>query len=244
MNSYESLAGCYDSLTLDVPYPDFADYYERLFAADGGEYRMLLDLCCGTGTLSCLLAERGYDMIAADASPDMLMYAREKAAGLSRGEPPLFICQAAAELDLYGTVDAAVSSLDSMNYVPPEDIPEVFDRLRLFIRPGGLLVFDIRTPEFLRSMDGVLSVDETDDVFCLWQGAFDVEIGALVYSMDIFRRDGAVWRRGEEVHTEYAHEPDWLRQTLEKAGFTDVAFRTDGPQGGDGRLFITAKRQQ
>jgi SAM-dependent methyltransferase len=243
MNSYGALAGFYDDLTRDVSYKDFADYYERVFAADGGEYRTLLDLCCGTGTLACLMAGRGYEMIAADASPDMLMQAREKAAGLRRGIPPLLICQGAEALDLYGTVDAAYSSLDSLNYVPPNALSEVFRRLHLFIRPGGLLIFDIRTPEFLRGMDGVVSVDERDDLLCLWRGAFDAEKNALRYGMDIFYRSGDAWRRELEEHIEYAHEPEMLCASLAHAGFQDISLRTDGPQGGAGRLFVIAKRE-
>ena len=163
MSAYDALAPWYDELTRDVDYGRFADFYEALFRADGGEFRLLLDLCCGTGTLALLMASRGYDMIAADASEEMLMSAREKAYA-SGGPAPLFICQRAGELDLYGTVDAAYSSLDSLSYVPFEELRECFRRLRLFIRPGGLFVFDLRTPEFLRSMDGSVSVDETDGV--------------------------------------------------------------------------------
>ena len=137
-------------------------------------------------------------MIGADASADMLMEAMDKAAASGLAVRPLFINQAAGELDLYGTVDAAVSSLDSLNYVPPEELREAFRRLRLFIRPGGLLLFDLRTPGFLRSMDGSVSVDETEDVFCLWRGRFDSELGALRYGMDIFEREGALWRRSGE----------------------------------------------
>ena len=116
--SYGPLAAWYDALTRDVDYAAFADYYERIFSTAGGEMRTLLDLCCGTGTLTCLLAERGYEMIAADASPDMLMQAREKASRLPADRvQPLLLCQSAAELDLYGTVDAAVCSLDGFDYL-------------------------------------------------------------------------------------------------------------------------------
>lgn len=133
MSCYGSLAGYYDKLTGDVPYSKFIEFYEAEFARDGGEFRLLLDLCCGTGTLTCELARRGYEMIAADASVDMLMQAREKSAELPC--PPLFLCQDAAELDLYGTVDAAVCSLDGMNYIAPDALPEVFHRLHPFRPP-------------------------------------------------------------------------------------------------------------
>ena len=240
MSCYSFLAPWYDKLTGDVPYERFADFYEAEFRRDGGEFRLLLDLCCGTGTLTTVLSRRGYEMIAVDSSVEMLMEAQSKSAGLET--PPLFLCQDAAALDLYGTVDAAVCSLDGMNYIPPEDLPEVFRRLWLFVRPGGLLIFDIRTPEFLRSLDGDVFVDEQEDVLCLWRADFEETLPAIIYGMDIFSRQGRLWQRESEEHVEYAHEPAALQALLEQAGFHDVCLRPDCPQGDMGRLFITAIR--
>lgn len=240
MNAYGPLAFWYDRLTLDIPYEAFVDFYEKEFSADGGEFKILLDLCCGTGTLTWLLAERGYEMIAADASPDMLMQAASKAAEVS--VPPLFLCQDASALDLYGTVDAAVCSLDGMNYIPESELPEVFHRLHLFVRPGGLLIFDIKTPEWFKSVDGSVSVDETEDMLCLWRAEFDTEENAICYGMDIFSKSGSLWRRDSEEHIEYAHSPERLAELLEIAGFENVRLCCDCPQSDGGRLFITAKR--
>ena len=240
MSCYRFLAPWYDKLTGDVPYERFADFYEAEFRRNGGEFKLLLDLCCGTGTLTSTLSRRGYEMIAVDSSVEMLMEAQAKSAGLET--PPLFLCQDAAALDLYGTVDAAVCSLDGMNYIPPEDLPEVFRRLRLFVRPGGLLIFDIRTPDFLRSLDGDIFVDEQEDVLCLWRADFEEDLPAIIYGMDIFSRQGRLWQRESEEHVEYAHEPVALRALLEQAGFHDVCLRADCPQGDMGRLFITAIR--
>ena len=240
MNAYGPLAFWYDRLTLDIPYEAFVDFYEKEFSADGGEFKVLLDLCCGTGTLTWLLAERGYEMIAADASPAMLMQAASKAAEVSVA--PLFLCQDASALDLYGTVDAAVCSLDGMNYIPESELPEVFHRLHLFVRPGGLLIFDIKTPEWFRSVDGSVSVDETEDMLCLWRAEFDTEENAICYGMDIFSKSGSLWRRDSEEHIEYAHSPERLAELLEIAGFENVRLCCDCPQSDGGRLFITAKR--
>ena len=242
MNCYGPLAAWYDTLTGDIPYGSFADFYEAEFARDGGEFRLLLDLCCGTGTLTAELCRRGYEMIAADQSEEMLMEAREKAASLSPA--PLFLCQSAQELDLYGTVDAAICSLDGINYLPGGDLGEVFRRLHLFVRPGGLLIFDIKSPESLRALDGSVSVDEDEDLLCLWRADFDEEEGCLVYGMDLFEREGALWRRSGEEHVEYAHTRRQLRRELEEHGFVAVRFVADGPQGEKGRIFVCAKREE
>ena len=242
MNCYGPLAAWYDTLTGDVPYGSFADYYEAGFVRDGGEFRLLLDLCCGTGTLTAELCRRGYEMIAADRSEEMLMEAREKCAALSPA--PLFICQSAQELDLFGTVDAALCSLDGINYLPPSDLGEVFRRLALFIRPGGLLIFDIKSPESLRAMGGSVSVDEDEDLLCLWRADYDREEDCLVYGMDLFEREGELWRRSGEEHLEYAHEPEFLCRELEAHGFAVLGFDTKGPQGELGRVFVTAKRKE
>ena len=241
MSCYGPLASWYDQLTGDVPYEQFANFYEAEFARAGGEFRLLLDLCCGTGTLTWLMAGRGYELIGADASVDMLMQAREK--GLAVKTPPLFLLQDAAELDLYGTVDGAYCSLDGMNYIPPEDLPQVFHRLHLFIRPGGLLIFDLRTPEWLHALDGEVFVDENEDMLCLWRADFDQDLNAVIYGMDIFSRVGELWDRSGEEHIEYAHSPETISKLLSDSGFINIRLRRDGPQGNSGRLFICAERK-
>ncbi len=240
MNCYGPLAAWYDQLTGDVPYAAFADFYEAEFARVGGEFRLLLDLCCGTGTLTAEMARRGYELIGVDASPDMLMQAREKSISLSPA--PLWLCQDAGELDLYGTVDAAYCSLDGMNYLPPTTLPELFHRLRLFVRPGGLVIFDVKSPEWFRSLDGEIFVDEREDLLCLWRADLDEEKQAVVYGMDLFERQGKLWRRSGEEHVEYIHEPEALRVLLADEGFFDIRLIADGPQHEAGRLFLSAVR--
>ena len=236
MISYSALAPWYDALTEDVPYKRFAEFYHGEFKNRGRKIKTVLDLGCGTGTLTCLLSEMGYDMIAVDASEDMLSVAQAKASELE--ELPLLLCQDMAELDLYGTVDAAVSCLDTLNYVPMATLAQVFRRLSLFIEPGGLLLFDIHTPERLRAMDGLVNVDETDGVYCVWQAIFDET--CLRYAMDIFvETSDGVWHREFEEHVEYVHAPDEVESLLKVAGFTDIC-RIDGPLFEQGRLHFRA----
>ena len=126
MSVYEALAGVYDELTGDVAYERRADYLERLFQKSRLPVRTVLDLACGTGNMTAVLTERGYELIGVDDSPDMLAVAREKAA-CWRGEPPVFLHQSMPKLDLYGTVEAAVCCLDSLNYLTsPRDVQKTF----------------------------------------------------------------------------------------------------------------------
>ena len=242
MSCYGPLAAWYDELTGDVPYSSFADFYEKEFRKNGGEFRLLLDLFCGTGTLTYEMAERGYEMIAVDASEDRLMQAGEKSGNCP--VPPLFLCQEAAELDLYGTVDAAYCSLDGINYIPPNELPELFHRLKNFIRPAGLFIFDIRSSKWLESMDGQVYVDERKDVLCLWRSELDRAESCIYYDMDIFSRKGDLWERSEEEHIEYIYEFETLKSLLQSEGFCNIRILEDGPQNDLGRLNIIAERIQ
>ncbi|MBQ6756406.1 MAG: class I SAM-dependent methyltransferase [Oscillospiraceae bacterium] len=238
MSAYIPLAPFYDELTRDVPYSAFADLYEEVFAEYGISAYTILDLGCGTGTLTCILAERGHEMIGTDYSEEMLSEAQEKCWEREFDVRPMFLHQSMTELDLYGTVNAAVSSLDSLNYVAPEDISEVFRRLRLFIEPGGALVFDVNRPEWFKSLDGQVFVDETDDVFCVWRADFSND--KLTYGMDIFSRAGSTWSRRQEEHIEYAHSIDFLKEKLRDNGFGEIKTRTLA--GSENRVFISARR--
>lgn len=240
MDSYGPLSGVYDELTSDINYLDFADFYESMFRNRSKNVKTLLDVGCGTGTLTLVLAKRGYDIVAVDSSEDMLCIAQEKSFEIDGIIQPLFLNQSMTQLDLFGTVNAAVSSLDVVNYLPPEDIPEFFRRLHLFIDPNGILIFDLITPERIRSLDGSISLDEDKNVFCLWRAEYDTEIEALIYTMDIFTRKGSLWERNYEEHIEYAHKIYELTSQLEQAGFINIEVFTEGPQCNLGRIFIIA----
>lgn len=240
MSSYGPMAQSYDALTGDVPYEAFADYYEKLLSREGKACLTLLDLCCGTGTLTYIMAERGHEMIGVDLSAEMLSVAAEKLESFTGRVKPMFLCQDAAEIDLYGTVEGAYCSLDGMNYLYPEDLPELLRRLHLFIEPGGKLAFDFHSPEHLRELDGGTFVDEDEDMLCLWRAEFDEDEQALFYGLDIFRREGSLWKRDEEEHVEYVHQPEELVELLKENGFAEVRLIRDGPQCDMGRLYIVA----
>ena len=247
MTAYSSLARFYDSLTTDVPYEAFADFYEDIFKLYGLEVKTILDLACGTGTMTHLLAGRGYEMIGADASPDMLSVAAQKA-GRAAVEP-VFICQGMEELDLYGTVDAVVCTLDGINYLPPGDsLARAIHRVRLFLEPGGVFIFDINTPLKLRELDGEVFIDETDEIFCVWRAEFDETKNACLYGIDMFSKSkGALWERSSEEHIEYVHEPHELVEILNAGGFVEVRMfgelKMAEPSQEEQRVFIAARKR-
>ena len=220
--AYEGLARYYDALTADVDYSRWERWYELWFRRSAVPVKLVLDLACGTGTLSCALAEKGYTVVAADQSPEMLEEAMEKAAELEC-EPPLFLHQAAEELDLFGTIDACVCSLDSVNYITDrERLQEGFRRVHTFLMPGGYFLFDVLSPAWLEGLDGETFVDENDEVFCLWRANFDRESGILCYGMDLFEREGELWRREQEEHRERSWSVAELTELLTEVGFVQV----------------------
>ena len=251
MNSYSFLAGSYDKLTYDVGYDQWADYLEKHFQKRGLPGKTVLDLACGTGSLTVELANRGYEMIGVDLSPDMLGEASEKAMD-EVGEdqtPPIFLCQSMDKLDLYGTIDACVCCLDSVNYVTdPKKLKKAFERVHLFLMPGGLFVFDINTVEKLMGLDGQVFLDETEDTYCVWRAEFEKRRSICSYFMDIFQLDEetGLWERGEELHEERAYTVEELTAFLEDAGFKDIKtygnLKMRAPAPGEDRIFFVARK--
>ena len=182
-----------------------------------------------------------------DSSADMLSEAREKSMDL-QGEPPVFLCQSMPELDLYGTVDAAICCLDSINYLTrPKDVQRTFQRLKLFIAPGGLLVFDINSVEKLMGLDGQVWLDETEDIYCAWRTEFNKRSKICSYWMDIFTRcEDDTWERDYEEHYQRAYTVEELTAWLEEAGFTNIRTygdcRMSAPKEQEQRIYFTAIR--
>ena len=189
MSAYEALAGCYDELTYDIRYEKTLTFFERLCAREQVQPHLVLDLACGTGSLSMLLAGRGYRVIGADLSEDMLAEAAAKQ--VSDGKiQPIYLQQSMDELDLYGTVEAAVCCLDSLNFLPDvRALRRTLRRLHLFVAPGGVFIFDINTPEKLRALDGQIFLDEREDVYCVWRTSYERRSRLCVYGMDLFQRE-------------------------------------------------------
>ena len=245
MSCYEALASSYDALTEDVGYEKRADFLEKLFRRSRIPVHTVLDLACGTGSMTWLLAGRGYELIAVDGSQEMLAAAREKNAPAE--VPPLFLHQSMPRLDLYGTVDAAICCLDSLNYLTsPSDVQRTFQRLHLFIAPGGELIFDVNTLDKFQSLDGQVFLDETEESYCVWRTEFRRNICS--YWVDLFRKgtDGR-YRRDTELHRQRYYAPEELAGWLREAGFGNIRVYGDcrlrRPKDGEQRIYFCCTRE-
>lgn len=246
MSSYDALAGSYDGLMADGSYVKRAEFLVKRFRESAIPVRTVLDLACGTGTIACLLARKGYEVTATDGSEEMLTRAMQKAAEME--QPPLFLHQTMPRLRLMEPVDAAISTLDSLNYLTREkDIRETFCRVFRWLKPGGQFIFDVNSPYKLRRMDGQMYMDETEESFCVWRTFFSEKKRVCTYQVDLFslREDGA-WERDFEEHRERAWTGEELRTYLADAGFVDVVIHGDmtrrTPKEDEDRWIVTAVR--
>ena len=228
MNSYDALAASYDALTADAEHLRRAAYLDRLFRRERAPVETVLDLACGTGTIACLLAERGYRVLAVDGSEEMLTQAAKKAETLGE-RAPLFLHQAMPRLRLGREVDAAISTLDSLNYLTrTADLRETLRRVCRWLKPGGVFCFDVNSPYKLRRMDGQVYLDETEDSYCVWRTFYAPGRKICTYQVDLFQRNGdGTWDRAFEEHRERAWEREELEADLAEAGFCPVTVTGD-----------------
>ena len=245
MDAYKALAESYDRLTNDVDYAATVDFYEQILAREGLHPRTCVDLACGTGSVTEILARKGYEVTGVDMSEEMLTVAASKVMDLER--LPMFSCQRLEQLRLPRAVDMAVCALDSLDYIlDPADCAEAIRRAYKALNPGGIFIFDVNTPEKLRAMDGQVFLDEDDDVYCVWRGEFDEKTNICSYGMDLFQRQGAVWHRSFEEHQEYAYSQAQLTGFLKAAGFTHIEVYADrlfeAPRAGEQRIYFKARK--
>ena len=245
MNAYHDLAVSYDRLTSDVDYQAIVAFYHAVLEKENIHPKSAVDLACGTGSVALLLAEEMDRVIGVDMSEEMLTVALQRAQ--EQENRPLFVCQMLQELRLDRAVDLAVCALDGLDYIlDPADCCEAIRRVYKALNPGGIFIFDVNTPEKLRTMDGQVFLDEDDDVYCVWRGEFDEQTNICSYGMDLFQRRGDVWQRSFEEHREYAYTVEQLTEYLRSAGFTHIRVYADGkleaPEAGEQRIYFSARK--
>lgn len=248
--AYSNFAAVYDRLTENVDYSEMASRIISILKENNILDGTVLDLACGTGNVIKALVENEpkLDFIGVDSSEEMLFCAREKLFYL--GIDTLLLHQKMEELDLYGTVKAAISTLDSVNHLTePCDIYKAFSRLSLFIESGGLFIFDVNTEyKHINILSDNTFIYDLDDVYCVWQNETDESTLETEISLDIFAEsEDGLYSRFYEDFKERAFSDDFLTDALNKNEF-DVIARYDGykaklPNESTERVLYVAKRR-
>lgn len=258
--SYHEFAQVYDELMDQVPYEEWADRIEEAIRDYGvskperdakdpleTERNLVLDLGCGTGTLTELLYDKGYDMIGVDNSHAMLQIALEKRA--EGGRDILYLLQDMRELELYSTVGTVVSVCDSINYIlEEEELLTVFELVNNYLFPRGLFLFDFNTDYKYRELIGDTTIAENrEDVSFIWENFYDSEEHINDYDLTLFIREGEIYRKYEETHLQRGYEPEEVKHMLERAGL-EVVSMTDADTretvtATTGRVFVIAREQ-
>lgn len=228
MSGYGRFAQVYDRLTDNVEYDKIAvavnGYVERF----GGRKGILLDLACGTGSLCERFAAMGYDVIGVDGSEEMLNAALDKK--YESGLPIQYLCQDMTELDMYGTVDVTVCTLDSINHLSDsEAVRKTFERVSLFAYPDGMFIFDVNTIYKHREvLAGNTFVYDLDDLFCVWQNEYRQEDNSVDIYLDFFERNQqGSYDRFQESFTEKAYPLHEIKELLKQTGF-EILGEFDG----------------
>ncbi len=246
MEAYTAFAEVYDAFMDNIPYGEWADYVQSLLTEYGVRDGLVLELGCGTGNLTELLASMGYDMIGVDCSGDMLGTAMEKreASGLDI----LYLHQDMREFELYGTVRAVVSVCDSMNYITEyEELKQVFRLVNNYLDPGGLFVFDLNTEYKYREILGSQTIAESrEDCGFIWENEYDNEAKLNEYDLTlVIREEGQLYRRYEETHIQRAYSLEEVREALLESGMEFVAvynaFTRDCPEADSQRIYVIAR---
>ncbi len=218
MSSYGVFADFYDSLTLNVEYEKRAVHLLDVLKRHNHDAGLTLDLACGTGNLTIVLKKLGVDIYGVDGSNEMLSVAQEKSA--DEGLGLLFLCQKMQELDLYGTIDTCLCTLDSINHMTREDdVQQTFDKVSLFMNAGGLFVFDVNTVFKHREIlaDNTFVYD-CEDVFCVWQNSLK-ENNIVDMDLTFFIPEDGLFERADEHFSERAYSDSKIKSMLEKSGF-------------------------
>lgn len=224
---YNEFAYSYDALMADADYKKRTDYICSLFKAFDRMPALMLDLACGTGEFANRFASKGVSIIGVDMSYDMLSVAREKSA--EQGNDVLYLCQDAAELDLYGTVDGAICCLDSLNHITDYDaFCKAIARVSLFLEKDRLFIFDLNTPYKHREVLGNNTfVIDTDDVYCVWQNEYNNTNNTVEINLDFFTPDGDSYLRTSESFCERAYTDSEIEKALKNAGLKIEAAYED-----------------
>lgn len=247
MEAYSGFAEVYDLFMDNIPYGEWTEYVKELLAEEGIKDGILLDLGCGTGNVTELLAQSGFDMIGIDNSGEMLEMAMEKRD--SSGLDILYLLQDMREFELYGTVKGVVSICDSMNYILEDD--ELLDVLKLvhnYLDNEGIFIFDMNTMYKYRELlaDNTFAEDREESSF-IWENFYDEEAEINQYDLSLFVRDeDGRYEKYEETHLQRAYERGRVEELIAQSGLELLhvydAFTKNTPAKDSERIYFVCRR--
>lgn len=248
MSMYESFARVYDTFMDNVPYEEWSAYLIELLHREGIGDGLVLELGCGTGSMTELLAKAGYDMIGVDNSGDMLEIAMEKKA--ESGCDILYLLQDMREFELYGTVRAVISVCDSMNYITEEEeLLEVFRLVNNYLDPEGVFIFDLNTIYKYQEILGDTTIAENrEESSFIWENSYYEEDQINEYDLTLFlRQENGLFRKYEESHYQRAYDLETVKELIRKAGMkleaVYDAFTFEEPTEESERVYFVIREQ-
>lgn len=242
MEAYTEFAQVYDRFMDNVPYEAWCEGISKILTEHGISEGLVLDLGCGTGTMTRLLRQKGYDMIGVDASAEMLEIARNHP-----DEGILYLQQDMREFELYGTVRAVVSVCDSMNYITKEeDLLQVFRLVNNYLDPGGVFIFDLNTIYKYEQLGESVIAENREASSFIWENWYDEEEQINEYDLTLFieNKEG-LYEKYEETHYQRAYELDTICDLLKQAGLkleaVYDAFTFEAPKADSERVYFVAR---
>ncbi len=247
MSNYNVFSLFYDDFTSDVKYAERAKYILSLFDRFDRKPSLMLDLACGTGSFSTEFAREGIEVIGVDISEDMLNIAMSKNHKLKT--PVMYICQAAEELELFGTVDGAVCTLDSLNHITNYDcFCKAISKVALYLELDRLFIFDLNTLYKHRSVLGNNSFyTRKRGIKCYWSNELLKDGKTVRVHLD-FTEGGFLKPKKiySEEFCERAYTEEEIQNALKNAGFELLAVFGENtyepPKAGSERNIYVARR--
>lgn len=247
MSGYSAFARFYDKLTANIDYRKRGEYFNEIIKKfKVTKDNILLDLACGTGSISEIMDGLGYDVIGVDNCEEMLGVAMEKK--FDSGSKIQYLCQDMCRLDMFGTVDVTVCALDSINHLPSiEDVRKVFEGVAFFSELNGLFIFDVNTLYKHRKIlaDNTFTY-EAEGIYCVWENTLDREIDEVRMNLEFFEElDNGLYIRSSDSFSEKAYSEAELEKILAESGFELLAKYGDdtfAPPADDSQRIVYAAR--
>ncbi len=226
MDAYTSFASVYDLFMDNVPYEEWCAFLCKILAQHGITDGPILDLGCGTGKMTRLMSEQGYDMTGIDNAAEMLQIA-----AMEPGEVPiLYLLQDMQDLELDGCVRAVYSMCDCVNYVlDEEELQQAFSRVHEYLEEDGAFIFDVNTSyKYTKLLAENTFAESRDEGSFIWDNYYDEEERINEYDLTLFIPEGdELYRRYTETHYQRNYETETLLKLLKNAGFTDICVYDD-----------------